>query len=552
MHDKYDAVVIGGGHNGLVAAAYLGKAGKRVALIERNRTLGGCSSTDDTSWPGYKISSAAYVISLFQPKIIKELELKDRYGLTIIPRNPSSFTPDLEGPGLVLGNHPNGQSLTHTEISRYSKTDAESFSRYEKHLENIVKKIEPIIEEVPFNLQPFKNFSRLGVDLSQFLKTSVCMASLGSNLPHAFELFTGAATPILDRWFESDILKATLATDAIIGTHLAPSQKGSAYVLLHHVMGEAGGARGVWGYVQSGMGGLADALELACIDAQVDILKKHQVTKIMTNYSGRAVGVTVEYGAGSNKTSSDIKTDVVVSSLDCNLTFFELLKSQGLSQKNIKKFQRIDYTSASLKMNLALDKLPKFRLGKEIARDFNPLTGTIHIPNTMQAIESAYADSQSGKPSECPILEMSIPSTVDPTVAPAGKHIMGIFIQYAPYQLNDHLGGPSGWDSLKDEFGNQCVDIIEEHAPGFKDSIIHRQIITPLDLEKKFGLTQGNIFQGAMKFPMSMGPFRPIIGYADHRTPIKGLYLCGAATHPGGGVMGICGKNAALEILKDL
>ena len=546
MKKKYGAIVIGGGHNGLVNAAYLAKQGLDVALFEKNSNLGGCSSTDEFSWPGYKISSASYVLSLFTPEIIKDLELK-KHGLDIISRKPSSYTPDLEGPGLVMGNLPSGKDISFQEIARYSLHDAENFARYEGDLERVARKIEPLIEMVPPNLS-FRDFRE---NVSRFGEAFRTLFNLGKDFEFASELMTGAATPVLNEYFESDILKATLATDAIIGAMVAPSSKGSAYVLLHHVMGEAGGARGVWGYVRGGMGGLASALESCCIENRVDIFKDSFVRHVNVNEHGRAKGVLLFNPESSEPI--DLESSTVISSLDCHRTFNYLVGRENLPTRFLKAIEKIDYSSGSLKINLALDQLPEFISGVDVERDFEFRTGTIHIPNTMQDIESAFQDALQGRPSKKPILEMTIPSILDPTISPEGKHLANIFVQYAPYELDESLGGRNAWYKVKDSFADSCIDLINQHTKNdFASSIIHRQVLTPKDLEGLFGLFGGNLFQGAMKFPSNMGSFRPVAGYSDYRTPIKGLYMCGAATHPGGGVIGINGRNAAREVLRDL
>jgi phytoene dehydrogenase-like protein len=359
---------------------------------------------------------------------------------------------------------------------------------------------------------------------------------LGADLPEAVELLTGAARPILERWFESEVLKATLATDAIIGAFAPPSAPGSAYVLLHHVMGEAGGARGVWGYVQGGMGGLATALEKACVDLGVEIRREAPVHAIHTDKHG-ACGVGLEDG-------SQLASRVVASSVDAHLTFEKMLDPQVLPAEFKEAVARIDYSSASAKINLALSELPKFTCvpGDGVGSHHH---GTMHIGPTLDYLERAYDDAKYGKPSENPILECTMATSVDSSIAPPGKHILSIFVQYAPYKL-----ASGNWDDIKESFADRCVEVLAQYAPNIPNAIEHRQVLTPLDLERTFGITGGNIMQGAM--PMhQLYCFRPVAGWADHRTPVPGLYLCGAASHPGGGVMGACGRNAAREILRD-
>jgi phytoene dehydrogenase-like protein len=533
-----DCVIIGGGHNGLVAAAYLAKAGKRVQVVERRHVLGGAATTEEL-WPGYKVSTAAYVISLFLPEITRELRL-NHYGLRILPRSPSSFTPLPDGRSLLMGPEP---GLNEREISKFSRRDAEVFPRYEALLEAVAQKLEPLLNETAPDLLPLPDsWRKIGVakrmrDAGKAWNMFQTFGALGEQLPEAIELLTGPARPILDRWFESDVLKATLATDAIIGSFTSISAPGSAYVLLHHVMGEAGGHRGVWGYVQGGMGGLATALEGACRDLGVKIHRETEVRRILTD-GGRAIGVSLVDG-------QTIDADVVASSIDPHWTFERLLDPEALPEDFRRAVARIDYSSASAKINLALAEPPEFAAapGKGIGPHHH---GTIHIGPTLEYLERAYDDAKYGQPSHEPILELTLPTSVDTTIAPPGKHIVSIFVQYAPYKL-----AVGNWDDERERFGDRCIEVLARYAPNVPKAILHRQVLTPLDLERTFRLTGGNIFQGAMPLHQLFS-MRPVPGWADHRTPVAGLYLCGAASHPGGGVLGACGKNAAEEMLRDL
>lgn len=534
---SYDCIIIGGGHNGLVTAAYLAKAGKKVCVLERRHVLGGCAVTEET-WPGFKVSTAAYVISLFLPEIIRELRLK-QYGLNILPRTPSSFTPLLDGRSLLLGpDMPSNQK----EISKFSRRDAEQYPKYNALLERVAATIEPVLSRAAPDTLPLpKSWRKIGVakrlrDAGKMLEFYKAFAALQEDLPEAVDLLTGAARPILERWFESDVLRATLATDAIIGAFASISSPGTAYVLLHHVMGEAGGARGVWGYVQGGMGGLADALEKACIDLNVEIYRETSVKSILTN-NGRAVGVTLEKGG-------TLEASVVASSVDAHLTFECFMDPNDLPAEFREAVSKIDYSSASAKVNVALSEPPNFAClpSTGIAPHHH---GTMHISPTLDYIERAYDEAKYGRPSEEPILEITMPSSVDSTLAPEGQHVMSMFVQFAPYELAN-----GSWNDVKESFADRCIEMLARYAPNVPDAILHRQILSPVDLEKTFGLTGGNIMQGAMNFNQ-LFMFRPVPGWADHRTPVHGLYLCGAASHPGGGVMGACGKNAAEEILRD-
>jgi len=535
---SFDCIVIGGGHNGLVTAAYLAKAGKSVCVLERRHVLGGCATTESL-WPGYKVSTAAYVISLFLPEIIRDLRLK-QYGLRILPRNPSSFTPLLDGRHLLLGPD---ESSNQREIAKFSQRDAEAYPRYQALLERVAEMLEPVLTKAAPDALPLpKSLRKIGIakklrDTSKLWEMYQAMAGLGAALPEAVELLTGAARPILERWFEAEVLRATLATDAIIGAFAPPSAAGTAYVLLHHVMGEAGGARGVWGYVEGGMGGLANSLEQACVDLHVDIRREAAVERILAD-RGRIQGVALA-------DHSILEAPLVASSVDAHLTFEKFLAADQLPEDFRRAVARIDYSSASAKINVALSEPPQFScVGSTGLGPHHH--GTMHIGPTLDYIERAYDDAKYGQPSAEPILEITMPSSLDQTIVPEGKHLISMFVQYAPYRLTDGRH----WDDIKESFADRCVEVLARYAPNVPAAIEHRQVLSPLDLERTFGLTGGNIMQGSMNFHQ-LYSFRPVAGWADHRTPIKGLYLCGAASHPGGGVMGACGKNAAEEILRD-
>ncbi len=531
----YDSVVIGGGHNGLVCAAYLAKAGKKVCVLERRHVLGGAAATEEL-WPGYKVSTAAYVISLFGPEIIRDLRLK-YYGLKILPRSPSSFTPLADGRSLLLGPEP---GLNERQVARFSHRDADALPRYEALLERVAAVLEPLLgRSAPDPLPTAQR--KIGLakktrDARKLWDLYAALAELGDDLPAAVELLSGAARPILDRWFETDVLKATLATDAIIGAFLSIVSPGSAYVLLHHVMGEAGGKRGVWGYVEGGMGSLADALERACLDLGVLIVREAEVRKIATSRR-QAVGVLLADGR-------QLDADVVASSIDAHWTFERLLAAEDLPEPFRQAVARIDYSSASAKINLALAEPPQFTCAPAtgIAAHHH---GTMHISPSLDYLQRAYDDAQYGRPSREPVLEMTLPTSVDQSIAPAGKHLLSMFVQYAPYELAD-----GSWDDIKEQFADRCVELVGQYAPNVPQAVLHRQVLSPVDIERVYGLTGGNIMQGAMNLNQ-LFCFRPVPGWADHRTPVRGLYLCGAASHPGGGVMGTCGRNAAQEILRD-
>ncbi len=535
---QFDCIVIGAGHNGLITAAYLAKAGKKVCVLERRDVLGGCSVTEEL-WPGYQVSTASYVVSLLLPEVINELRLKEN-GLKILPRNPSSFTPMADGRHLILGPD---QRENQRQIAKFSERDAEAFPRYEQLLEQVAIHLEPVLNEAAPDLLPLPaTWRRIKVskklrDMKKGLRMFRALRAMGDQLPEALELLTAAARPILERWFETEVLKATLATDAIIGAFASISSPGTAYVLLHHVMGTAGGARGVWGYIEGGMGALAESIYTVCQQLGVTVVTKAEVTSIGVQ-NNRVHCVELNDG-------KTFEGKTVASSVDPRLTFCRFLENGTLPPAFQRAVERIDYSSASAKINLALSEAPNFTAlpGSTIGPHHH---GTIHIGETIDWIERAYDDAKYGQPSERPILEMTIPTSVDRTIAPSGKHIASIFVQFAPYKLKDGLH----WDSIKDEFAQRCLNLLGEYAPNVPGCVEHLQILTPLDLERTFGLTGGNIFQGAMHLHQ-LHMLRPVPGWSDHRTPIDGLYLCGSASHPGGGVMGACGRNAATEILRD-
>jgi phytoene dehydrogenase-like protein len=526
LSGRLDAIVVGAGHNGLVAAAYLARAGRRVLVLERREMVGGACVTEEL-WPGFKVSTAAYVNSLLRPEIIRDLELK-RHGFALLPRNPSSFTPFPDGRALMMGPD---RDLTRREVARFSARDAEALPRYEAMLERVAAFIEPTLLMTPPD--PWSGSPR---DLLALGRLGLRFLRLGRDGPRAIEIMTGAAAALLDRWFESDQLKATLATDAIIGARAAPSMPGTAYVLFHHVMGECDGARGVWGYVRGGMGGISNALAAAAREHGADIRVNTEVARILVK-DGRARGVALADGR-------EIPAATVVSGCDPRVTFLGLTEPAVLPAEFLEAVRAIDYSSASLKINVALSEVPDFRArpGREPGPQHR---GTIHIAPGMEYIERAYDDVKYDRPSRHPVIEATIPSTVDGTVAPPGLHLMSMFVQYFPYQLRE-----GSLDLAKEAFADRCFAIMDEYAPNFRRSVVARQILAPKDLEDRFALTGGNIFQGAMTLGQLFF-LRPVPGFAQYRTPVKGLYLCGAATHPGGGVMGACGYNAAREILRD-
>jgi phytoene dehydrogenase-like protein len=523
---RYDAIIIGAGHNGLVTACYLARAGRKVLVLERRYIVGGACVSEET-FPGFKVSTAAYVNSLFRPEIARDLRLRD-YGFELIERNPSSFSPTLDGRYLMLGPD---HEMNLREIAKFSEKDARAYPLYEQMLERVASVVEPTLMQTP------PNVAKPGIsDLLKMAPLGRRMSKLGPALGEAVEILTGPARPILDRWFESEQLKGTLATDAIIGSFASPSMPGTAYVLFHHVMGETNGKRGVWAYVRGGMGGLTQALARAAKDLGAEIRTEAEVSKIVVR-DGGVRGVVLRNG-------DEFESRLVASNVDCNVTFTQLLDPASLPDDFLAAVKRIDYSSASLKINAALSSLPDFTAcpGTTPGPQHH---GTVHLCPDQDFIERAFDDAKYGYPSKEPVVECQFPSSLDPSVAPQGRHLMSMFVQYAPYHLKEGT-----WDdAAKDAFADSCFDIVERYAPGFKASVLARQVLSPVDIERTFNLTGGNIFQGSMALHQ-LFMFRPVPGSAGYRMPVKGLYLCGAAAHPGGGVMGAAGWNAAREMLK--
>ncbi|CAK9152404.1 unnamed protein product [Ilex paraguariensis] len=541
---KWDALVIGGGHNGLTAAAYLARSGLSVAVLERRHIVGGAAVTEELI-PGFKFSRCSYLQSLLRPSIIKELELA-RHGLKLLRRSPSSFTPCLDGRYLLLGPD---KDHNYSEISKFSKRDAEAYPRYEEQLENFCKFMDPLLDSpTPETLQgasSFKAQMKNKLNKSTFWAQRLRQAvSLGQKeMVDFMDLLLSPASKILNNWFESEILKATLGTDAVIGTMASVHAPGSGYVLLHHVMGETDGDRGIWSHVEGGMGSVSLAISNAAIEAGATVLTNAEVSKLMIEDSGTVNGVLLADG-------TEVHSSVVLSNATPYKTFMELVPENVLPEDFVCAIKYSDYSSGTTKINLAVDRLPKFQCCKLSHPDAGPQhVGTIHIGSeSMEEIDSACQDAINGLPSRRPVIEMTIPSTLDKTISPPGKHVINLFIQYTPYKPSE-----GSWEepAYRESFAQRCFRLIEEYSPGFSSSIIGYDMLTPPDLEREIGLTGGNIFHGAMGLD-SLFLMRPVKGWSNYKTPLRGLYLCGSGTHPGGGVMGAPGRNAAHVVLQDM
>lgn len=524
MAQRYDAIVIGAGHNGLTHAAYLAKAGKKVLVLERRHVIGGAAVTEEI-YPGFKYSVCSYVVSLLRPEVIRELDLA-RFGLEVIPLD-CTFTPLPDGNYLARwGDH----AQTRRELMRHSLTDAEAYEQFGKLMHQIAMAVKPLLAMVPpdpTSLNPRELF--------KLLRLARHFRKVGTHLLYDMtKLMTMSSADYLGEWFETEALKATMSASGIIGTLLGPRSPGTAYVLLHHYMGEIDAVFRSWGWARGGMGSVSRALARAAESHGAEIRTEAPVAQLLVK-NGRANGVALDSG-------EEIQGQVVTSAVDPKRTFLKLVEPVHLDPEFVRRVGQIRMRGSSGKVNLALDALPNFTA---LPGEGPHLRGAISISPSIDYLERAYDDAKYGGFSRRPYLDIVIPSTIDPTMAPPGKHVMSIFVQYAPYHLK-----AGSWPERREEFGNTVIDTLSEYAPNLKDIILHRQVLTPWDLEQEFGLTEGNIFHGELSLDQLFF-MRPVPGWAQYRTPVKNLYLCAAGTHPGGGVMGASGRLAALEILKD-
>jgi phytoene dehydrogenase-like protein len=502
MPSTYDAIIVGGGHNGLVCAAYLAKAGRKVLVLERRHVLGGAAVTEELH-PGFRFSVCSYVVSLFRPQIIRDLELA-RHGLELIPLE-SAFTPLPDGRSLCRWPEAH---RTRREIARFSRNDADIYLEFGLAMVKMAQFAQQLIDEPapdPVSMAPR--------ELLRLLRLGGRFRDLGPDLMHLnMQLLTMSAVDFLDMWFESDVLKAPMSVSGIIGTFLGVRSPGTAYVLLHHYMGEIDGAFRSWGFAKGGNGQISLAVASAARSFGAEIRTEAPVQSVIMR-GDQAAGVVLANG-------EEINARLVVSALDPRRTFLSLVGEEHLEPDFLEQI-------------------------RPNADGMNHLLGDIAIAPSIDYLETAYDEAKYGDFSRRPYLNVVIPSVVDPSVAPPGKHIVSCFVQYAPYHIKE---GPAHWPERREDFGDAVVDTLAEYCPGLKESIIYRQVLTPWDLEQEYGLTEGNIFHGELS-PEQLLFQRPVSGWARYRTPIRRLWMCASGTHPGGGVMGAPGLLAARAIL---
>ena len=533
MAQRYDAVVIGGGHNGLISAAYLARAGMKTLVLEQRHVLGGAAVTEEI-FPGFRFSVFSYVVSLLRPEIIRELQLP-RHGLDILPLD-GTFTPLRGGEGPAAGGgdylwRVNDHGRTIRELRRWSKTDAEAYEEYGRLMVEMARFIKPILAITPPDLtsldpRPLLPLAGLARSFQQLPERQQAVF---------VQLMTMSAADFLEQWFETDPLKATMAASGIIGTYQGVRSPGTAYVLLHHYMGEIDGAFRAWGIPKGGTGGVSNAIASAARSLGAEIRTEAKVARIIVR-NGRAAGVALETG-------EEIEATDVLSSVDSRLTFLGLVEPGTLDPEFEDEVRRFKFRGSSGKVNLAVDRLPEFTC---LPGEGEHLRGAISFSPSIDEMEQAYDDAKYNRFSAKPYIDMIIPTLVDPSMAPPGKHVISCFVQYAPYRLAPELGT---WDDQREAFGDAVVDRIAEFAPNIREIILHRNVQTPLDIERTTGLSEGNIFQGELSLEQLFFN-RPVPGYARFRTPIRDLWLCGSATHPGGGIMGANGRIAAMEVLR--
>jgi phytoene dehydrogenase-like protein len=520
-----DVAVIGGGHNGLACAAYLARAGLDVVVLERRAVLGGAAVTEEP-WPGYRVSSASYVVSLLPPRIVRELGL-ERHGYRVSIVTPDYFVPFPDGSGLTLWGD---TARDAAQIAKFSAADAGAYVEFDRYFGRVARLLKDLLFVVPPNLT-------VG-DLPRWAAAAAKLRRwTGRDVAEAVRLFTMSAADFLDEWFTDERVKGALATQAIIGAWCGPMSPGSAYVLMHHWIGQVAGHDGAWGWVHGGMGAVSQALASAARAAGAEVRTGAAVRRVDIR-GGRATGVKLDDG-------TVVAARRVVSSAHPVTTYRDLVGFGHLPDEVVRDVRRLRTRSGSVKVNLALSELPR-PVAWDSARAEPLHRGLMAISPSIEYLERAWDDAKYGHPSQQPYIEIVFPTAHEPGLALDDSHLALAFTQYGPY----HLAAGS-WDTERDAYGRRVLDTLEEYCPGITASVLHSEVLAPPDIEARYGLLGGNIFQGEMS-PDQMFSLRPIFGYGDYRTPISGLYLCGSGTHPGGGVMGVPARNASRVILADI
>jgi len=524
---RYDAIVVGGGHNGLVCAFYLARAGLKVRVLERRGIVGGAAVTEEFH-PGFRNSVASYTVSLLRPKVIADMKLHDR-GFRIIERTISNFFPHDDGGYLKLGG---GTARTQAEFARFSQRDADAFPAYEAALERVAEVLRDIALRTPPNAGG--GLPALFAAAGQGRR----MAGMGLETQRdTLDLFTKSARDFLGGWFENPHVQAAFGFDAVVGNYASVDTPGSAYVLLHHVFGEVNGKKGAWGHSVGGMGAITQAMAAACIEAGVEISVDAPVARVLID-GGKAAGVRLESG-------EEIAASIVAANVTPHVLYRDLVEPHELTPGFRRRQAAYKYGSGTFRMNVALSELPDFTALPGKAKAEHHTAGIIIAP-TMDYMDQAFTDARLDGWSKRPIIEMKLPSTIDDSLAPPGAHVASLFChQFAPV-----LPDGRSWDDEREAAADHIIDTVTRYAPNFKAAVLGRMILSPVDLERTFGLTGGDIFHGHMSLDQLYAA-RPMLGHGDYRAPIAGLYMCGSGTHPGGGVSGAPGHNAAHEILRD-